>query len=142
MKKTIETERDMIDFGKAFAKTLCPPKTIELIGDVGAGKTTLVKGLAKGFGIDEEITSPSFTINKKYFGNGVTLSHYDFYRLNDAGIMRDELTDFDDKTVVVIEWAEAVADVLPKDRTKIVIALNPDGTRAVSVQNRGATSRA
>ncbi|MDR2336749.1 MAG: tRNA (adenosine(37)-N6)-threonylcarbamoyltransferase complex ATPase subunit type 1 TsaE [Candidatus Nomurabacteria bacterium] len=132
MKKKIDSEQDMIDFGESFGKTLHPPQTIELIGDIGAGKTTFVKGLAKGLGVSGEITSPSFTINKQYFGNKVMLSHYDFYRLKDAGIMRDELIDNDNQTIVVIEWAKTVADILPKDRVKIVIALNPDGTRTVS----------
>jgi tRNA threonylcarbamoyladenosine biosynthesis protein TsaE len=133
MKKTIRTAEEMMEFGEEFARSLRAPKMIELIGDVGAGKTTLVKGLAKGLGVGEEVTSPSFTINQQYFGEGVVLSHYDFYRLQSAGILRDEISEIDERTIVVIEWAENVADVLPADRVKIVIAVNPDGTRAVTV---------
>ena len=97
---------------------------LELIGDVGAGKTTFVRGLAKGLGIKEPITSPSFTISKSYpLENGGFLIHYDFYRLPDPGIMLDDLQENlqDPKNIIVIEWGESVADILPENRTIIKI---------------------
>lgn len=97
-------------------------EVIELIGDVGAGKTTFVKGLAKGLRIEDDVQSPSFTISRVYNArDGLQLAHYDFYRLNDAGIMNDELAETvqDPQTITVIEWADIVEGVLPKDRLTI-----------------------
>ena len=100
-------------------------EVIELVGDVGAGKTTLTKGIADGMRIDEGIQSPSFTISRMYNApSGVQLAHYDFYRLQDAGIMADELheTLHDPETVTIIEWAEIIAGILPDDRLTITIS--------------------
>ncbi len=62
----IHSESDMLSFGEEFAKSLTFPAIIELVGDVGVGKTTFTRGLARGLGIREPITSPSFTISKRY----------------------------------------------------------------------------
>jgi tRNA threonylcarbamoyladenosine biosynthesis protein TsaE len=118
-------------------------ETIELVGDIGAGKTTFTKGLASGMGIDEDIQSPTFTISRVYEApNGLVLAHYDFYRLNDPGIMRAELDEsvHDAGTVTVIEWAEVVADVLPADTLRIVIRPTAEESRAVTVVGSGAKS--
>lgn len=97
-------------------------EVIELSGDVGAGKTTFVKGLAVGMAIDEDVQSPSFTVSRVYDArDGLQLAHYDFYRLKDAGIMANELDEVihDDTIVTVVEWADIVEDVLPKKRLRI-----------------------
>lgn len=97
---------------------------IELRSDVGGGKTTFTKGLAEGLGVHETVQSPTFTINRLYDGrDGLRLSHYDFYRLSDAGIMQAELAETlaDPSAVTVIEWADTVTDVLPPGRTRITI---------------------
>ena len=76
----ISSEQEMMEFGRGFAKKITKPAIIELVGDVGAGKTTFVRGLAEGLGIKEPITSPSFTISKSYaLPGGGRLIHYDFY---------------------------------------------------------------
>ena len=125
----------MLDFGKAFAESISVPKVIELVGDVGTGKTTFTRGLAAGLGVNEPVTSPSFTISKTYaFKNG-ELIHYDFYRLKDPGLMAEDLDENlnNNHAVVVVEWAESVENFLPENRTKIEIKLNDDGTREVTV---------
>jgi tRNA threonylcarbamoyladenosine biosynthesis protein TsaE len=97
---------------------------LELVGDVGAGKTTLAKGIALAMGVDEDVQSPSFTISREYEArNGLRLAHYDLYRLPDPGVVAYELDEsVKDKTVVtLIEWANSVAGMLPDDR--IVISL-------------------
>lgn len=133
----IKTEQDLINYGENLAKTLAPGATVELLGDVGAGKTTLTKGIAKGLKIPEEITSPSFVISKCYQyrtnNKDQSLVHYDFYRLSDPGIMADDLAEnlADENTITVIEWANTVANLLPENRTKITITLNDDNTRTV-----------
>jgi len=132
----IKSESEMIKLGADLARTLSPPATIELLGDIGTGKTTLTKGIAQGLGIKVPITSPSFTVNKKYHIDAITLSHYDFYRLPAPGIMTDELDESiaDPSTITIIEWAQSVADILPKDRTQITISYNSDGTRTVTIK--------
>lgn len=123
----------MLEFGQKFAQTLSLPAVIELVGDVGAGKTTFTRGLAKGLGVAEAVTSPSFTISKRYAFPGGELVHYDFYRLDNPGIMRDELgeTLSEPNSVVVVEWGGDVADLLPEHKYHLEIKLNEDGSRTI-----------
>ena len=110
------------------------PHVIELIGDVGTGKTTFVRGLAQGLGIKEPVTSPSFTISKSYaIPQGGRLIHYDFYRLDDPGLMTEDLRDSikDPANIVVIEWGNSVSDMLPDNHIVIRIQYNNDNTRTV-----------
>lgn len=132
----------MIDFGERLAKEILGSSdgdgavVIELVGDVGAGKTTLVRGLAKGLGVAEEVTSPSFMISKSYAcDEGRILTHYDFYRLSDPGIMMDDLSERlgGKRQVIVIEWGESVEDLLPEGHKKIEIFYNDDNTRRIEV---------
>lgn len=109
---------------------------IELIGDVGAGKTTFVRGLAEGLGVKEPVTSPSFTISKSYaLPTGGNLIHYDFYRLSDPGLMSEDLSEnlANPNDIVVVEWADTISDILPQNRTKITISYNNDDTRKVTI---------
>ena len=122
MIKEVTSEQQTRQVGEKLGRLLRGGETIELVGDVGAGKTTFVKGLAKGLAIDDDVQSPSFTISRVYDArDGLRLAHYDFYRLADAGIMNDELAETvqDPATVTIIEWADVVEGVLPKDRLTI-----------------------
>lgn len=110
--------------GRLIGSALRGGELFELVGDVGAGKTTLTKGIAEGLAIDEDIQSPTFTISRVYPArDGLELVHYDFYRLPEAGLMRMELaeTAATAQTIVVVEWADVVADVLPEKRIRISI---------------------
>ena len=129
----ISSEKEMLDFASNFAKSLSLPAVIELVGDVGAGKTTFTRGLAKGLGVESPVTSPSFTISKRYALPGGSLVHYDFYRLPDPGLMADDLADVlsEKNTVVVVEWGGSISDLLPENHHKIEIKLNEDGSREV-----------
>lgn len=129
----IKDESEMINFGRQLAKGLKTPIVIELIGDVGAGKTTITRGIAEGLGVKEPVTSPSFTISKRYSFPGGTLVHYDFYRLPDPGLMQDDLFESinDENTITIVEWADSVSDILPKNHRKFLITLNEDGSRNV-----------
>lgn len=143
MKLNINNELDMVKFGKTIGQLVSGGEVIELIGDVGAGKTTFVKGLATGLGIDENIQSPSFTINRVYdCRDDLVLSHYDFYRLADAGIMANELNEVINSkdTITVIEWAGAVADILPTDRLSIDIASLTESSRQLVISSNGQIS--
>lgn len=124
----------MLEFGKSFAGQLSDAHVIELIGDVGAGKTTFVRGLAEGLGIKEPVTSPSFTISKSYaIPGGKTLVHYDFYRLPDPGLMAEDLEENlnDENSIIIVEWADSVSNLLPENHIKLEIKYNDDGTREV-----------
>lgn len=110
----------------------------ELIGDVGTGKTTFTKALARGLAVDEDVQSPSFTISREYEArDGLHLAHYDFYRLPQAGVTGSELAESvaRDDTVTVIEWAETVHDVLPTKRVRITFSYMPtvDDVRELDV---------
>ena len=139
----IENEDNMKLFGEKLGQLLCGGEIIELIGDVGAGKTTLVKGIAVGLGVNEYVQSPSFTINRIYDGrDDIKLSHYDFYRLENAGIMGNELKEAVDdiKTVVIVEWAGAVSEVLPTDRLSINMISPTENSRKLSINSGGLIS--
>lgn len=143
----INSESAMLDLGQKLASRLKLPAVIELVGDVGAGKTTFTRGLASGLGVAEPVTSPSFTISKRYTFplpekccknyNTSTgeLVHYDFYRLGDPGIMRDELAETlqSPNTIIVVEWGGDVADLLPEEHLRLDIALDDDGNRDVTL---------
>ncbi|MBQ6409959.1 tRNA (adenosine(37)-N6)-threonylcarbamoyltransferase complex ATPase subunit type 1 TsaE [Candidatus Saccharibacteria bacterium] len=129
----INSEQEMLDFGENFSGG----NIIELIGDVGAGKTTFVRGFAKSLGIEEPVTSPSFTISKAYAcPNGRTLIHYDFYRLSDPGLMVEDLEENlkNPNNIVIIEWSDSVKDILPENHTIINIKYNDDGSRELEVK--------
>ena len=144
MLKMIDSEQEMRDLGHTIGKILDGGETIELIGDVGSGKTTLTKGIALGLGVTESVQSPSFTINRVYSArDNLELAHYDFYRLDDSGIMSDELSEAinRDDAVTVIEWAGLVDGVLPQDRLTIRFVSPGESTRQVEVIATGESSK-
>ena len=139
----IYDETEMKTLGRVIGQALAGGEVIELVGDVGAGKTTLTKGLAEGLAITEPIQSPTFTISRVYDArDGLRLCHYDFYRLGEAGIMGDEISEMmqEDSTITVIEWAGAVNEVLPSDRLVITIAAITETERQLEVTANGAHS--
>ena len=138
---TIKNEAAVIDFAENLMREILQsedalPCVIELVGDVGAGKTTFTKGLARGLEITEEITSPTFTISKVYENSrGQKLVHYDFYRLENPGIMVEDLFENlqDPQTVTVIEWADTVSEILPANHLRLEILINDDGSRTLNI---------
>lgn len=102
------------------------------MSDLGGGKTTFVRGLARGMGSKDRVSSPTFTISKVYEANNKELHHFDFYRLHEAGLISEELSEAVDNpnNVVVVEWAGLVKDVLPEKRLAVTIEKTPaDGRR-------------
>jgi tRNA threonylcarbamoyladenosine biosynthesis protein TsaE len=120
---------------ESLGKRLRGGEVIELVSDVGGGKTTFVKSLAKGFGSTDSVASPSFTISREYVSGDKTMYHFDFYRLNDAGIVANELAEVvgDQNAVVVVEWADIVEDVLPAEHLTIRIKSTGDKTREFEI---------
>lgn len=130
----VANEHETRVLAEKLGRLLKGAEVLELVGDVGAGKTTFVKGLALGMDIDEDVQSPSFTISRVYDArDSLQLAHYDFYRLNDAGIMADELaeTTNDPDTVTVIEWADIVEGVLPTSRLRITFTAPTETSRSL-----------
>ncbi len=107
--------------GNLLGSKLSGGEVIELVSDLGGGKTTFVKGLVQGLGSRDTVASPTFTLKKIYRSPKLSIYHYDFYRLDGAGIMRDELAESiqDKSAVTVIEWSDIVKDVLPANRLSI-----------------------
>lgn len=137
MKKELASEQETKTLGESLGRLLRGGEVLELVGDVGAGKTTFTKGLALGLSIDEPIQSPTFTISRVYDArDDLVLAHYDFYRLGDAGIMNDELheTIYDPQTVTVIEWADIVEGVLPEHRIRIQFESTSEEGRTVTIE--------
>lgn len=136
----ITSEAAMKKFGARLGAMLLGGECIELVGDVGSGKTTLTKGIAKGLGVKDTVQSPTFTINRTYENEkGIRLCHYDFYRLSDPGIMADELHESlqDSKTVVIIEWGDVVESVVPDGRLRINFVSPTADVRQLSIRGTG-----
>lgn len=135
---TVFTSRsvdDTIKFAYEFSQSLCGGETILLGGDLGAGKTHFVKGLAQGLGVDDVITSPTFALHNSYEGR-LTLNHFDFYRLDDpaeAEILG--LAEFfgAPNSVSAIEWSQNVAPLLPPNCIRVDIVRTGENSREIIV---------
>ncbi len=144
MELSVTSADAMKELGRKIGALVGGGEVIELVGDIGAGKTTFTKGLAAALGIDEDVQSPTFTISRVYDSpHGIRLAHYDFYRLNEPGIMRAELDEavHDQTTVTIIEWAEVVTDLLPVDCLRMTITATDEETRSVVLLAGGEKSR-
>lgn len=110
--------------GAQIGERLKGGEVIELISDLGGGKTTLTRGITKGAGSGDDVASPTFTISRVYNAQLFTIHHFDFYRLDNAGIIAHELQEAqaDKKVVTIVEWGDVVRDVLPKDRLRIILS--------------------
>lgn len=126
---------DTIEFAADFAKNLVGGETILLDGDLGAGKTHFVKGLAQGLGIEDVITSPTFALHNSYQGR-LTLNHFDFYRVDDpAEAEMLGLTEFFGAAggVCAIEWSQNVAPLLPSNCICVNIARIGENERKITI---------
>ena len=116
---------DTILIGTKLAKLLSKGDIVVLSGELGAGKTKFVEGFLHYFGLEDEISSPTFTIINEYISSTNNIYHFDAYRLEDS----DEFyaiggEEYFEKGICLIEWGELISDVLPKDYIHIVINKN------------------
>ena len=104
-------------FGEKLAEELKAGDTLALVGDLGSGKTTLTKSIAKGLGVEETITSPTFAIVNEYHSGRVPLYHFDAYRLEglEDAFNRGIEEYFYMNGVCVVEWAEKIQEILPEN---------------------------
>jgi len=117
--------------GEAVGSQLRAGDLVVLTGDLGAGKTTFTKGLARALGVSRPVTSPTFTIVQEYEGR-VPVAHVDVYRLDRIQELYDlGFEELLEDRVTVVEWGEAVALVLPRDRVDVRIAMVDDDDRRV-----------
>jgi len=125
-------EAELVSWGEAFARTLPRPAAVALSGELGAGKTTLVRALATGLGLRERVTSPTFALVHHYVGHGVTLYHVDAYRLRAEDDTRDlgleEMLE-DPAAVLVVEWPEHLGARAPAFTHHITLADADGGKR-------------
>lgn len=135
-KVTVKDEMETIELAQNFESEKFPNMIICLTGELGSGKTIFAKGIANALGIKETITSPTFSIIKEYDGE-LPLYHMDVYRLdgNTNGVGIEEY--FNKGGVVVIEWAETIKDILPKERLDIKFKIVGENKRVLQLIPRG-----
>ncbi len=128
MELMIHSLQESQDLGICLGKCITFGALITLEGDLGAGKTTFTKGIAKGLGIEAIVNSPTFTILKQYEGR-MPLSHFDAYRLEDSDLDLGFEEIFESDDVCVVEWARFIEEILPKERLAITIKKIDDNQR-------------
>jgi tRNA threonylcarbamoyladenosine biosynthesis protein TsaE len=131
----MQNTEQTVHFGELIGGNLKGGECIELTSDVGGGKTTFVRGLAKGAGSHDHVSSPTFTISKVYKTPHFEIVHFDFYRLQETGLIEHEIDEAvnDDTTVIVVEWSDIIQHVLPDNRLRIEIVASGDNSREVEL---------
>ncbi len=136
---TTQSSDDTIAFGRTLASLLAPPKLVLLRGDLGAGKTTLVKGIAAAFGAaaEEDVTSPTFTLIHEYRGPRVNLYHIDLYRIDTQReldtLALDDLRS--DDSILLIEWGEKFPHFVRERDVEIVLERAGENARSIRVSS-------
>ena len=136
-KITTHSELETIELAQNFESEKFENMVICLDGDLGSGKTVFTKGIANGLGIDENITSPTFTIIKEYTSGEMLLYHMDVYRLDGKveGIGIEEY--YNKNGIVIIEWAKTIRDYLPEERLEIVFKVVDENKRLLIIKPYG-----
>lgn len=131
---------DTLSFGKKLASKLSNGDLVVLSGELGSGKTKLTEGILSYFNLENEISSPTFTIVNEYIKNDINIYHFDVYRLEDSSefyeIGGDE---YFDKGICLVEWGEIIQDALPKDYIHIQFerAENNENLRILNITSYG-----
>ena len=128
------SESETAAIGRSLARTLAAGDVVLLTGDLGAGKTAFVKGVAEGLGVPaDEVTSPTFTLVQEYRGGRLTLFHVDLYRLDDPREIADlGLDELGEGGVLAIEWAEKLPAAFPQ-ATAVRIEHGDGSARSITV---------
>mgnify|MGYP001625588891 FL=1 len=124
-----KNEQDTVDFAEKFASSLSIGDIIVLTGELGSGKTKFVQGVLKYFNMEDEISSPTFTIVNEYTSGKANVYHFDVYRLEDS----DEFyamggDEYFSKGICLIEWGEMIEDILPKPYIKIIFSKDEENS--------------
>ena len=131
-----KSAEETIELGKKIGAFLMPNDVVALIGPLGAGKTTLIQGIAQGLEVKDYVTSPTFIIINEYQGR-VPFFHIDLYRLDEVKDIEDLGIEeyFDREGVCVIEWAEKLAELTPKNAEKIEIEIVSETERKLCLSS-------
>lgn len=129
------SEQDTINFAKDFAKNLKKGDIVVLTGELGCGKTKFTQGVLSYFGLENEISSPTFTIVNEHHKANISIFHFDVYRLEDI----DEFyamggEEYFEKGICIIEWGEQIEEILPKGYTKITFSKLDDNKRKLKIE--------
>lgn len=123
---------------QTLAQKLQPGDVIAFRGGLGAGKTAFVRGLAKGLGVTDEVSSPTFAIVNIYRGGRLTLAHFDMYRIESADALEDtgyyDLIADGAPVVYAIEWSENIEEALPEDAILVTITRTGEETREICIE--------
>lgn len=119
---------ELIDWGERFGHVATPPLVVAISGELGAGKTTLVQAICRGYGVTEEVTSPTFALVHRYAGKRSAVYHLDLYRLKSPDELRNIGWDdiIGDDALVLIEWPERAGAELPHDHVPISLQHLPE----------------
>ncbi|MBC7425831.1 MAG: tRNA (adenosine(37)-N6)-threonylcarbamoyltransferase complex ATPase subunit type 1 TsaE [Bacteroidia bacterium] len=131
------TQENIEEIAEAVLKLKEDLTIIAFRGELGAGKTTLIQSICKSLGVDEPVSSPTFSLVNEYrAANGKKIYHFDFYRLNSPGeafeIGIDEY--FDSGALCLIEWPEMLADIMPEEHLSVTIKNEGNGSRNYSIE--------
>ena len=122
------TEAELTEWGERFGRAVRPPLVVTLSGELGAGKTTLARAICRGYGVPDDITSPTFTLVHELEGARSTVFHLDLYRLRGPDELQnlgwDEIISAE--ALVLIEWPERAGEALPPDHVPIQLQHLPD----------------
>ena len=142
MEIVTNSENETIELGKKIAPQLKRGDIVVLSGDLGSGKTKFTEGILTYFGLENEISSPTFTIVNEYHTSEVPIYHFDVYRLSDI----DEFyaiggEEYFDKGISIIEWGEMIEDILPDDYIKVTFerSYEEENKRIINIDCKGNT---
>ncbi len=128
---TTASEKQTEELAAKIGAHLKGGEVIELTSDIGGGKTAFTRGLAHGAGSQNQVSSPTFTIANLYKTPKFNIHHLDFYRLSEPGLIEHELAEHleEKRDVIVIEWSDVVAHVLPESRLRVQIKATGEDER-------------
>jgi len=121
------TRDELLAWGEAFGRSVVPPAVVGIAGDLGAGKTTVVQAICRGYGVRGEVTSPTFALVHEYQGDRGTVFHLDLYRLTDPSQLTNLGWDdvVNSSALVLVEWPDRAGSRLPGDSIRLSLAHVP-----------------
>ncbi len=132
---TTHSADETIALGEKIGKKLSKGDVIAFKGDLGAGKTTITRGISMGLGLGDNVTSPTFSLVNEYRGKEKSLIHFDMYRITNSDDV--ELTGFwdyiEEGCILAVEWSENISDVIPKNSIVISFKRIDDNTREIEI---------
>jgi len=139
-----QSSEQSLALGSRLGHILQLGDVVEFVGDLGGGKTTLIKGIAQGLGIEQTVTSPTYNIQRSYkLPNGGTLEHYDLYRLGDYEILLQEMREIIETgdAIICVEWADHFRESLQADRFVVEVHYLNGDNRRIELRGTGPSTR-